>query len=77
MAFAEKAEGTVYVLLPPVVAAGSKWHFERPILMDSPLVENIILLDYDNNKMALKGMVPPVSPTEELTMQFQDMDLYS
>ena len=74
VAFAEKAEGTVYVLLPPDVAADSLWHYQRPILMASPTVQNIVELDYHNNKKALKGVVPLESP-DDMAAQFQGLDL--
>lgn len=57
-AFAEKAEGTVYVLLPSSVPGTSMWNTEEPILMASAKVKNIIQLDRNNKKTALKGSVP-------------------
>ena len=56
--FAEKAEGTVYVLLPASVPSSSLWHDEKPILMASAKVKNLIQVDLKNNKVALKGAVP-------------------
>ncbi|MCJ1244982.1 hypothetical protein MMC30_002183 [Trapelia coarctata] len=57
-AFAEKAEGTVYVLLPSSVPGTSMWNIEKPILMASGKVKNIIQVDRNNKKTALKGSVP-------------------
>jgi len=75
VAFAEKAEGTVYVLLPSTVAVNSIWHFEQPILMDSTAVQNIIVLDIYNNKRALKGTLPLESPANNMTARFQGLNI--
>jgi len=75
VAFAEKAQGTVYVLLPPDVAARSTWWVERPILMDSATVENIIEVDYCNNKRAKKGSIPPESAIDAMAARFQILNV--
>ncbi|MCJ1244969.1 hypothetical protein MMC30_002170 [Trapelia coarctata] len=77
VAFAEKAEGTVYVLLPPNVAVNSIWHLEKSILMASPTVQNIVEVDIYNNKKALKGSIPYESPEDEVAWRFQSLDISS